>query len=170
MNLITLKLSEIKPYPNNPRNNDAAVDAVAESIKQYGFNVPMVVDVNHVIICGHTRYKAAMKLGLKEVPCVIADKLTQNQVNAYRIADNKTSDLSIWDNVLLLKELESIGDDFFTGFQTSDYFDDTLEETGHDLEKFSECADYEVTFRSKDPNLIEAIKKAWNEMAKDDEQ
>ena len=84
------------PYEKNPRKNDDAVKYVAESIQQFGFKVPIVIDTNGVIIAGHTRYKASKKLGLKEVPCIIADDLTEEQIKAYRLADNKVSELSEW--------------------------------------------------------------------------
>jgi len=95
------KLSDIKPYPGNPRQNDAAVDAVAASIKEFGFRQPIVVDPEGVIVVGHTRYKAALKLGLETVPVHVARGLTPIQIKAYRIADNKTSDLATWDLNLL---------------------------------------------------------------------
>lgn len=82
-------IKEIRPYEHNPRNNDGAVDAVAASIKEFGWQQPIVVDKDGVIIAGHTRYKAAKKLGLKEVPVVVAENLTDEQVKAYRLADNK---------------------------------------------------------------------------------
>ena len=88
------ELAEIKPYPGNPRQNDAAVDAVAESIRQFGFRQPIVVDTEGVIICGHTRYKAALKLGLEKVPVHVAKDLTPAQIKAYRIADNQTANLA----------------------------------------------------------------------------
>jgi ParB/RepB/Spo0J family partition protein len=94
------KLSEITPYENNPRQNDAAVDAVAASIKEFGFRQPIVVDTQGVIICGHTRYKAAQKLGLEKVPVHVAKDLTPAQIKAYRIADNKTADLAVWDGLV----------------------------------------------------------------------
>src|SRR5687768_9899019 len=84
-------LSRIKPYPGNPRVNDAAVDAVARSIKEFGFRQPIVVDENGVIVVGHTRWKAAKKLGLKQVPVHVATDLTEAQLKAYRLADNKTN-------------------------------------------------------------------------------
>src|SRR5436189_5509570 len=95
------KLSEIKPYEKNPRINEAAVDAVAASIKEFGFRVPIVVDADGVIICGHTRLKAAQKLGLGSAPVHVATDLTPAQVKALRIADNKTSELAEWDFNLL---------------------------------------------------------------------
>lgn len=105
-----MSVKDIKPYENNPRRNDMAVDAVAESIKEFGFKNPIIIDRNGTIVAGHTRYKAAKKLKLKEVPCICVDDLTDEQVNAYRLADNKTSELSEWDDDLLGKELEQIHD------------------------------------------------------------
>ena len=102
------KLSEIKPYPGNPRQNDAAVDAVAASIREFGFRQPIVVDADGVIICGHTRYKAAIKLGLETVPVHVATDLTPAQIKAYRIADNKVADLATWDYELLPIELSAL--------------------------------------------------------------
>ena len=97
MQIFEIPISQIRPYAHNPRkNNDAAADAVAESIRQFGFRQPLVVDREHVIVCGHTRYKAAQKLGLNFVPCVLADDLTEEQINAYRLADNKTGEIAQW--------------------------------------------------------------------------
>lgn len=102
-------LSRIKPYANNPRQiNDSAVNAVAESIEVYGWQNPIVVDKNHVIICGHTRYKAAEKLGLDEVPVIIARHLTQAQVRELRIVDNKSHEKAIWDYPALQREFAKI--------------------------------------------------------------
>jgi hypothetical protein len=103
-------LDEIRPYPGNPRDNDAAVDAVAASIRQFGWRAPIVVDADGVIVCGHTRYKAALKLGLAKVPVHVARDLTPEQVRAYRIADNKTAELAEWDYDLLPLELTTIRD------------------------------------------------------------
>ena len=94
MNIIDLKLDQLHPYENNPRKNDEAVKYVAESIKEFGFKVPIVIDKNNVIIAGHTRYKAAKKLKLTEVPCIVADDLTEEQVKAFRLADNKVGELA----------------------------------------------------------------------------
>jgi len=98
-------LSEIKPYPNNPRVNDDAVDAVAASLREFGFRQPIVVDAEGVIICGHTRFKAAQKLGLEKVPVHVATDLSPEQIKAYRIADNQTASLAEWDYDLLPIEL-----------------------------------------------------------------
>jgi DNA modification methylase len=102
------KLTDIRPYENNPRQNDAAVDAVAASIREFGFRQPIVVDTEGVIVCGHTRYKAALKLGLEEVPVHVARDMTAEQIRAYRIADNKTADLATWDDELLPIELTEL--------------------------------------------------------------
>src|SRR5215471_14243158 len=104
-------VGSIRPYENNPRINDQAIDAVAASIREFGFRQPIVVDADGVIIVGHVRYKAALKLGLKKVPVHVAKDLTPEQIRAYRIADNKTADLSDWNYDLLpieLVELQSM--------------------------------------------------------------
>ncbi len=113
----------VKEYDRNPRNNDAAVDAVAESLRQFGFRQPIVVDAEGVIICGHTRFKAARKLGLTEVPVHVATDLTPEQIKAYRIADNKTADLATWNCDLLPIELAELQGDFdleLLGFSKDD--------------------------------------------------
>lgn len=102
------KIADIHAYENNPRKNDNAVDAVAASIKNFGFKQPIVIDKNNVIVAGHTRVKAALRLGLTEVPCVIADDLTDEQVKAFRLADNKTAELAEWDLDKLSEELKFI--------------------------------------------------------------
>ena len=98
-------VDRVKPYEHNPRVNDGAVDAVAASIREFGFKVPLVVDPEGVIVAGHTRFKAALKLGMTEVPVVVAKDLTPDQIKAYRIADNKTAELAEWDLDLLPIEL-----------------------------------------------------------------
>jgi ParB-like chromosome segregation protein Spo0J len=109
-------LDRVKPYPNNPRVNDDAVDAVAASIREFGFRQPIVVDNDGVIICGHTRFKAAQKLGLTEAPVTVAKDLSPDQIKAYRIADNKTAELADWNYDLLPIEL---GDLQTNGFDLS---------------------------------------------------
>lgn len=108
MEIVFKKVGELKPYKNNPRNNAGAVDAVAASIKEFGFKVPIVIDADGEIIAGHTRLKAAKKLKLVEVPCIIADDLTPDQIKAFRLADNKTAELAEWDFELLQAELDKI--------------------------------------------------------------
>lgn len=108
MNIKQLPLKDLRPYENNPRKNDNAVDAVAASIKQFGFLVPLVITADNEIVAGHTRYKAATKLKMKNVPCVIADELTEEQVKAFRLADNKVGELAEWDVDLLPLELADL--------------------------------------------------------------
>ena len=108
MNIKELSISQLHEYDNNPRNNDSAVDAVAESIREFGFKVPIVIDGDNVIVCGHTRVKAAQKLGMETVPCIIADDLTPEQIKAFRLADNKTGELAGWDFAKLEEELAAL--------------------------------------------------------------
>ena len=110
MQIINVDITSIKPYANNPRNNANAIDAVANSIKEFGLKQPIVIDKDYEIIAGHTRLKAAQKLGLSEVPCILADDLLDEQIRAYRLADNKTHELSEWDLELLDVELDGIID------------------------------------------------------------
>lgn len=165
MEIINKKLNEIKPYEKNPRRNDEAVEYVKQSIKEFGFKVPIVIDKNGTIVTGHTRYKASQELGLKEVPCVIADDLNEKQIQAFRIADNKVSDYSIWDNKLLLEELEDINFEIFTGFNESDLFEDIkkLEELDEsDNEVITENAEgvvYTIQFKTQDIQLLNAVKE-----------
>lgn len=108
MQIVEKKITELKEYKNNPRNNDDAVEAVAESIEQFGFKVPIIIDREGIIVAGHTRRKAAVKLGLDTVPCIIADDLTPEQIQAFRLADNKTAELAEWDFEALEKELAEL--------------------------------------------------------------
>lgn len=123
MKTIELTLDQIKPYENNPRFNDNAVDAVAKSIKEFGFQQPLVLDKDNVIIVGHTRFKAAQQLGLETVPCVIADNLSEEKVKAYRLADNKVGELAHWDYAALNIELDEIEMDMsdFGFIEVSDF-------------------------------------------------
>ena len=111
MKIEIVDISTIKPYENNPRKlKDSAIEKVAMSLKEYGFRQPIVVDKDNIIVAGHTRYRASKKLGLKNVPISVIDNLTPEQINAYRIADNRTAEESEWDNELLkmeIKELEA---------------------------------------------------------------
>lgn len=137
MQIVVKKLSEIRTYKRNPRKNGKAVDVVARSIKNFGFKVPVVIDSDGVIIAGHTRYSASQQLGLTEIPCIIADDLTEEQVRAFRLADNKTSELAEWDFDLLDRELDSITDidmsDF--GFDIPDISDFECEITSEPVDE-----------------------------------
>lgn len=108
--IVYLNPNDLKPYEKNPRHNDDAVQAVAESIREFGFKVPIVIDSDNVIVAGHTRWKASGILGLSEVPCIVADDLTPEQVKAFRLADNKVAELSDWDYELLDGELDGLED------------------------------------------------------------
>ena len=116
MRIENLKIADIQPYDNNPRKNDGAVNAVAESIRQCSYITPIVVDENHVILAGHTRYKALKALGYEGVPCLVCDGLTEEQKKKYRYLDNKTGEKATWDLLKLEVELEGVdleGFDFF---------------------------------------------------------
>ena len=108
MEIIEKKIEDITPYEKNPRRNDKAVDAVANSIKEFGFKVPIVIDKDGIIVAGHTRYKAAKKLRMKSVPCIVASDLTNEQIKAFRLSDNRTAELAEWDMELLTEELDDI--------------------------------------------------------------
>lgn len=110
MQIVDKNIKDLIPYVKNPRKNDGAVEAVANSIKEFGFKVPIVIDSENNVVCGHTRLKAAKKLKLDSVPCVIADDLTDEQIKAFRLADNKVGELAEWDFDLLDEELDSIFD------------------------------------------------------------
>ena len=130
MKLIELSIDEIIPYENNPRKNDNAVDKVAESIKEFGFKVPIIIDKKNIIIAGHTRYKAAKKLDIKKVPVITAEDLTEEQVKAFRIMDNKASEFATWDYEALLEEMENL--------KLEDY---NLELTGFDFNEIEGIMD-----------------------------
>lgn len=140
-------IDEVIPYENNPRNNEEAVEFVANSIKEFGFKVPIVVDKNNVIVTGHTRLKAAQKLGLSEVPVIYADDLTDEQIKAFRIADNKTGEKANWDLDKLKIELEDINFDMtdfgFGDFELSMLVDDMEPEPYDDdvIEEYTENSD-----------------------------
>lgn len=145
MQIVYRNTAELIPYANNPRNNDKAVDAVAASIREFGFKIPIVVDSDGVIVAGHTRLKAAQKLGLKTVPVVIADDLTEEQARAFRLADNKTAELAEWDFEKLNEELGVITDldmqdfGFLEGNISFDVDDKTDTEYKEPEEKIIEC-------------------------------
>lgn len=116
MSVEMFPIGDVIPYENNPRNNEKAVDAVAASIREYGFKKPILVDENHVILAGHTRRLAALRLGLKEVPCVVISDLDEDKKKAFRLADNRVSEFSVWDNELLRQEMQKAVDTDFAEF------------------------------------------------------
>lgn len=134
MEVININVNELTPYENNPRNNNEAIQYVANSIKEFGFKVPLVIDKDNVVICGHTRLLAAKQLGMEEVPCTVADDLTDEQIKAFRLADNKVAEIATWDLGALVDELKDINfidmEDFgFLGADDlrTDFFDEKEE-------------------------------------------
>ena len=130
MKVENIPLTQIKPYWRNARKNDKTVEALKESIKRYGFNQPLVLDKDHVIITGHARFKALMQLGKKEAPCVITN-LSEEKAKEYRIADNKTHEMTMWDNEQLVVELREIGNfehmqNYFQNVNLSSWLDDSV--------------------------------------------
>lgn len=120
MEIDTVQVVDIVPYEANPRKNDNAVDVVAKSIKEFGFLVPVILDDTNTLVAGHTRIKAAIKLGIKEVPAIYASNLNKEQLRAFRIMDNKSSDYSTWDYNILkqeILELKEVIDIDLTGFK-----------------------------------------------------
>lgn len=160
MEIVMKRLDELKPYGKNPRKNDAAVPKVMESIKKFGFKVPLVISKDGEIITGHTRFKASQKLGLESVPCVIADDLTDKQIKAYRLADNKVSEFSVWDYDLLgseLTELENMDfvmDDFGFSMDLSELEefedDDDEDEEEKPRKEHGYSIVYELTFNNEE--------------------
>ena len=142
MKVVEKSVKDLKMYENNPRNNDQAVDEVAKSIQQFGFKVPMVIDTDNVIVCGHTRYKACLQLGIKKVPCIVASDLTPEQIQAFRIAENRTNELATWDNGKLRDELKDLIDQNFDieslGFNIDDFYTDETEKVQEDFYEASE--------------------------------
>ena len=125
MQIVEKKVTELKAYEKNPRKNDNAVGPVAESIKEFGFKVPIIIDKDNVIVAGHTRLKAAKRLKLKTVPCIVADDLTPEQIKAFRLADNKVSEFAEWDMDFLTPELKEIDFDMaLFGFEKDINVDD----------------------------------------------
>ena len=110
MEIVYKKTSKLKPYENNPRFNDDAVEYVANSIKEFGFLVPIIVDSNDVIVAGHTRWKASLELNIKEIPCIVADDLSEEKIRMLRLADNKVAEISVWDYERLQQEILALED------------------------------------------------------------
>ena len=158
MQIINKTLTELTPYQNNPRKNDAAVDKVAASIKEFGFKVPVVIDADGVIVAGHTRYKAAQRLGMSEIPCIVADDLTEEQIKAFRLADNKVGEFAEWDFDLLDEELQDITDIDMSefGFDDSDIpeIDDEPNEF-EDIEKLE--THYGVPYQGNKSRIADII-------------
>ncbi|MGL5460781.1 MAG: ParB N-terminal domain-containing protein [Cetobacterium sp.] len=136
--IIEMNIEDLKPYNNNPRYNTKAIEEVANSIREFGFKNPIIVDSDNVIICGHTRLEASKLLGLEVVPVVVANDLSEAQVRAFRIADNKVSEHSEWDYTKIFEEIELLKSEDYdielTGFKESE-LEELLEEWGEEEEE-----------------------------------
>jgi site-specific DNA-methyltransferase (adenine-specific) len=149
MEIIYKNIKDLQEYTNNPRHNDEAVAAVAKSIKEFGFKVPIVIDKNNVIVAGHTRLKAAKRLKLESVPVIIADDLSDEQVKAFRLADNKVGELAQWDFEMLELELLEL-DGLNLDFEMSDFgFDEFKEEEPEVVEDDFDEENENITQRAK---------------------
>lgn len=134
LNIIYLNINSLKEYKNNPRKNDKAVKECIKSIKNFGFKVPILIDEDYTIIAGHTRFKACKELNIKEVPCIVAEDLTEEQIKAFRLVDNKVSEFAEWDNALLAFELEQIKDFSLVDFNFNLDFADLSEEQAKEIQ------------------------------------
>ena len=146
MEIIYKKIDELNEYENNPRINDEAVEIVANSIREFGFKVPIVIDSNNVIITGHTRLKAARELEFTEVPCIVADDLTEEQVRAFRLADNKVAEFSYWDYEKLIQEAKEIK---YSDLKEFGFTKEEIEETNEVLD-FMDFFTDEIEKKEKD--------------------
>lgn len=146
MKIVDRNVDEIKPYDNNPRHNEAAVESLANSIRSFGFKVPIVIDKEGVIVTGHTRLLAAKELGLKKVPCIVASDLTEDQIRAFRLADNKVSEKSSWDFGKLEQELAAM-----------EIAEIDMADFGFDLAE--EASDIDSLFESQEPSQPEPKKR-----------
>lgn len=170
MKIINKSVDKLKPYENNPRKNDEAVPAVMASIQEFGFKVPIVIDKEDVIVCGHTRLKAAINLGMKTVPCIVADDLTPEQIKAFRLADNKAAEIAEWDIEKMVDELKDISEidmsDF--GFDVSVFEEEESEIQEDDFDEevadntvpgdIYELGDHRLIYGdSADPNVIDKL-------------
>jgi len=146
VNIIEKNIKDLVPYENNPRKNEEAVQYVANSIKEFGFKNPIVIDKNNVIVAGHTRLLAAKKLNLKTVPCVVADDLNEEQIRAFRLADNKTAEIAGWDFALLDMELAEITMDMqdFGFTEHSDEYINEFFDEGSKAKEHSSDGSYKV--------------------------
>ena len=164
MKIEYITLDKIKPYENNPRINDYAVKYVANSIKEFGFKVPIIIDKDNVIVAGHTRRKAAENLGLDSVPVIRADDLTEDAIKAYRIADNKASEYSTWDYEKLYLELDEINLDMqdfgFTEYENNEdilndlYNNDNFEKRNIMSEFYNVAVSFPIEYKTAIQNWI----------------
>ena len=159
MDIKMIPIGKLKPYEKNPRKNDGAVDAVAASIKEFGFKNPVVVDRNNTIVAGHTRYKAAKKLGLKEIPCIDASDLTDEQVKAFRLADNKTHELSDWDLPGLNDELDNIFSIDMSKFGFGDLGDLDYSDKNKEIDLLDDAGSYTIKLNYAETEYAELTER-----------
>lgn len=157
MEIKMVPLSAITPYENNPRKNADAVKYVRKSIEQFGFKVPMVLDAQNVIVCGHTRFLAAQEMGMEEVPCVYADDLSEEQIKAFRLADNKTAEMSVWDFEKLEIEIQGISEIDMSDFGFADAPDVTDEPVSENDPSFNYAEQYGVIVMCSDEADQESV-------------
>lgn len=172
INIVYKSVDELIPYVNNPRDNAGAVDAVASSIKNFGFKVPIVIDKGNEIVTGHTRLLAAKKLGMERVPVIIADDLSEAKVKAFRLADNKVGELADWDWSLLdsefeeLKEMELDFDMEEFGFQdlaSEDLEDDQMVSGELDISDFEDTLEVKLKFNYDDYHKVVSFLKEYDD-------
>ena len=149
MNVIMMNLSDLTPYDKNPRKNDDAVKYVKASIKEFGFKIPIIIDKDNVIIAGHTRYKASKELNIKDVPCIVADDLTDEQIKAFRLADNKVGEVATWDDDLLNEELNDIFEIDMSLFDFEDDLEPNFDELEREVEE-NETLTIKIVFKTYD--------------------
>ena len=165
MQIIEKKIEEIKPYEKNARRNRRAISAVAESIKQFGFKNPIVIDKDGVIVCGHTRYKAAKRLKYKTVPCIMADDLTEEQIKAFRLADNKTGEIADWDYDKLEEEMASLE---VEGFDWDAFGFDKETQEAEKQEQNERCAVWNEANHKRMVNILNLEKAQYTGVGKYD--
>lgn len=156
LKIVYKKIDDVYPYENNPRNNEEAVDVVAESIQEFGFKIPIVISGDNVVVAGHTRIKAAKKLSMKEVPCIIADDLNDEQIRAFRLADNKSAEIATWDEEKLEQELAQIMNIDMSLFGFGGEENDFADEVADDKYTFNtNIPQYEIT--GEQPTIDEML-------------
>lgn len=153
-----MPIDGIKEYGRNPRVNEQAVDKVASSIRDYGFLVPIVLDKHNVILAGHTRYKASKKLGLKEVPCIIAESLSDIKGKQFRIVDNRVGEFAQWDVERLKEELAEIGDD---GFEDEYEIQSLITEAMEEEPQSDDVYTHKIVTPVYEPNPVSEVKESW---------
>lgn len=138
-NIVYKNINSLKLNAKNPRKNDGAVDTVAKSIEKYGFKNPLIVDTNNVVYCGNTRLKAARKLGIEEVPCIIADDLTEQQIREYALIDNKSNEIADWDMELLNDELSDLDlSDFDLDWGVGDFYENEVADNEYEQKELKD--------------------------------